>query len=54
MEDSWPLVNSDEVLKIKMKGELDCTIDLAIFRGTFKGYNYYTEYTLEVGNNTCS
>jgi len=34
----------DLVLKTKMRGELDCTIDLAITRGTFKGYNYNLEY----------
>ena len=29
----------NEVMKVKMAGELDCTIDLAILRGTFEGWN---------------
>lgn len=29
----------DKVMKTKMKGELDCTIDLAITRGTFQGWD---------------
>lgn len=34
----------DKVFKTKMEAELDCTIDLAILRGTFKGWDSYKEY----------
>lgn len=30
---------TEKVMKKKMEAELDCTIDLAILRGTFKGWN---------------
>ena len=30
---------TEKVMKKKMEGELDCTIDLAILRGTFEGWN---------------
>lgn len=30
---------TEEVLKTKMRAELDCSIDLAILRGTFEGWN---------------
>jgi ribonucleoside-diphosphate reductase alpha chain len=33
----------DEVMKIKMKGELDCTIDLAVLRGPFEGFDHKIE-----------
>lgn len=29
----------DKVMRIKMKAELDCTIDLSLLRGSFKGWN---------------
>ena len=31
--------------KTKFKSELDCSIDLAVIRGTFKGWDNLTEYT---------
>lgn len=42
----------DEVMKTKMKGELDCTIDLAIYRGSFEGYNHDIEYVDGIGTNS--
>jgi ribonucleoside-diphosphate reductase alpha chain len=42
----------DEVMKTKMRGELDCTIDLAILRGSFEGYDHSIEYTDGKGNNS--
>lgn len=36
------------VSKTKMRGELDSTIDMAIERGTFEGWNYRNEYTTNV------
>ena len=33
----------DRVMKTKMMGELDCTVDLAITRGTFKGWDINKE-----------
>lgn len=41
----------DKVMKTKMEGELDCTIDLATLRGSFDGYNHETEYVDGVGQN---
>jgi len=41
----------DGVMKIKMKGELDCTIDLAMLRGAFDGYDHAIEYSDGVGTN---
>jgi ribonucleoside-diphosphate reductase alpha chain len=35
-----------EVSKIKMRAELDCTVDLAILRGTFEGWNPDTEFDI--------
>lgn len=45
-----------EVMAIKMRAELDCSIDLAILRGTFDGWDPNKEYTeganqTYVGNN---
>ena len=34
----------DKVMKTKMEGELDCTIDLAILRGTFDGWDDTREF----------
>lgn len=34
----------DEVMKTKMRAELDCSTDLAITRGTFKGWDPKKEY----------
>ena len=34
----------DSIMKLKMEAELDCLIDLAILRGTFKGYDFLKEY----------
>lgn len=38
-----------EVMKTKMCAELDCTIDLAILRGPFKGWNPKLEFDVEDG-----
>jgi len=35
------------VMKLKMEAELDCSIDLAILRGTFEGYNVAKEYSIK-------
>lgn len=35
----------EKVMQTKMRAELDCTIDLAILRGTFKGWNRKLEFT---------
>lgn len=37
----------EQVFKTKMRAELDCTIDLAILRGTFKGWNPQVEFGRE-------
>jgi len=42
----------DEVMKTKMMAELDCTIDLAILRGPFEGYDNSIEYVDGVGQNS--
>jgi ribonucleoside-diphosphate reductase alpha chain len=34
----------DKIMSTKMKGELDCTIDLAILRGTFNNWDAKLEY----------
>lgn len=34
----------DQVMKVKLRGELDCTVDLAIERGTFEGWSWKEEY----------
>lgn len=34
----------EQIMKTKMESELDCTIDLAILRGTFEGWNYNKEF----------
>ena len=36
----------EEVMKTKLRGELDCTIDLAITRGAFEGWNSDLEFTI--------
>ena len=40
----------EQIMHIKMESELDCTIDLAILRGPFKGWDNNLEYH-EVSNN---
>ena len=35
----------EQMMHIKMEAELDCTIDLAILRGTFKGWSKEKEFT---------
>ena len=61
--DSEPaLVMIEEVMKTKMRAELDASIDLAIMRGSFKGFNADQEfniagddtngYVITNGNNT--
>ena len=39
----------EQMMHIKMEAELDCTIDLAILRGPFKGWNKNLEYPHDVG-----
>lgn len=39
----------EEIMKTKMKSELDCTIDLAILRGTFHGWDNRKEFVGEDG-----
>ena len=34
----------DKIMKTKMESELDCTIDLAILRGSFEGWDFLREY----------
>jgi len=38
---------TDRVMRTKMEAELDCTIDLAILRGTFDGWDSNMEYNSE-------
>jgi ribonucleoside-diphosphate reductase alpha chain len=45
------MIMIDEIMKTKMKGELDCTIDLAMLRGSFDGYDHNLEYVDGVGTN---
>ncbi len=35
---------TEQIMKTKMRGELDCSIDLAILRGTFDGWNNSLEF----------
>jgi len=37
----------DKIMSIKMRAELDCTIDLAILRGPFEGWDRDLEYEIE-------
>jgi len=37
----------EHIMRVKMKSELDCTIDLAILRGTFEGWNNKLEFPNE-------
>lgn len=48
-EEGMAMIN--EVMKTKMRGELDCTIDLAILRGSFEGYDHSIEYNDGVAQN---
>ena len=44
----------EQMMHIKMEAELDCTIDLAILRGPFKGWNKNIEFTKQpdiIGRN---
>lgn len=41
-----------KIMKIKMKAELDCSIDLAILRGTFDGYDTDKEYPIVEGKTS--
>jgi ribonucleoside-diphosphate reductase alpha chain len=40
----------EKVMKKKMEGELDCTIDLAILRGTFEGWDNSKEFGFPEGD----
>lgn len=42
----------DKVMSIKMEAELDCTIDLAILRGSFNDWNKELEYSDVFNNNS--
>ena len=42
----------EALMKKKMESELDCTIDLAILRGTFEGWDINTEFDTEVPKNS--
>ena len=42
----------ENIMDAKMASELDCTIDLAILRGTFDGWNTKTENYLDNGQNS--
>lgn len=41
------LLFTEQMMHIKMEAELDCTIDLAILRGPFKGWDNKKEYTTQ-------
>ena len=41
----------EKVMRTKMEAELDCTIDLAILRGAFKGWDVHNEF-LDLGTDT--
>ena len=45
----------EKIMHTKLESELDCTIDLAIFRGTFEGWNseteFYVDNKIEYGKN---
>lgn len=50
------LLFTEQFMHIKMESELDCTIDLAILRGTFEGWNVDLEFPtnaddITIGNN---
>ena len=38
----------EQMMHIKMEAELDCTIDLAILRGSFKGWDVNNEYNIDI------
>lgn len=42
---------TEKVMKAKMEAELDCSIDLAILRGTFKGWDSKLEFNFERGSD---
>lgn len=44
------LVTIETIMQYKMRSELDCTIDMAITRGTFEGWNANTEFGLIASN----
>ena len=41
------LLFTEQMMHIKMEAELDCTIDLAILRGPFEGWDKETEFKME-------
>jgi len=41
------LTITEKVMQTKMRGELDCTIDLAILRGTFIGWDTSKEFAID-------
>lgn len=42
----------EQMMHVKMESELDCTIDLAILRGTFEGWDKNTEFDDQVPKNS--
>ena len=45
------MVIIDRVMRTKMEAELDCTIDMALLRGTFKGWDSELEFgKIEISN----
>ena len=44
------LLFTEQMMHIKMEAELDCTIDLAILRGTFEGWDEEIEFDLIASN----
>ncbi len=44
-EDTLKII--EQIMRTKMESELDCTIDLAILRGTFEGWDTEKEYPTE-------
>ena len=42
----------EALMKKKMESELDCTIDLAILRGTFEGWDVNVEFDTEIPKNS--
>jgi ribonucleoside-diphosphate reductase alpha chain len=40
----------ETIMQTKMSSELDCTVDLAVLRGTFEGWDVNEEYHIEFGD----
>lgn len=46
------LLFTEQFMHIQMEAELDCTIDMAITRGPFKGWDINTEFDKEIPKNS--